>query len=124
MRVILVALFAVTSSCAYDPSSARSVSVKPGKSGVLTLSPHEDPRARAKADAIMSQTCSGKKAEITEEGDVVVGTATKSNTEHNAGSSGSGIKVAGFALGGSGPSSETESVAKQVTEWRISYECK
>lgn len=106
-----------------DNTTARSVSMKPGKGGVVTLTPHEDPRARAKADAIMAQTCSGKKHEITEEGDVVVGTATKSNTEHHSGSA-SGIKVAGFGFGGSSPNSETEAVAKNLTEWRITYECK
>lgn len=106
-----------------DMTTARNVSVKPGKGGVLTLNPPQDPKARAKAEALMTQTCSGKRAEVTEEGDVTVGTTTSSNTEHKAGSE-SGIKVAGFALGGSNPSSNSESTQKQLTEWRITYECK
>ena len=124
MKVVLFTVLALTASCNYDPTTARSVSMKPGKGGVLTLNPHDDPRARAKADAIMNQTCSGKKAEITEEGEAVIGTSTKSNTEHNAGSGGGGFKVGGMSFGGSNPSSETDSVAKQLTEWRITYECK
>ena len=123
MRLFVsLGLLAVT-SCAYDPSSARSVSMKPGKGGILTLSPHEDPRARAKADTLMAQTCSGKKAEILEEGDAVVGTSTSSNTEQRSGSA-SGIKIAGIGFGGSNPNAQTDSVAKNVTEWRITYECK
>ncbi|MCX6118195.1 MAG: hypothetical protein NT027_11685 [Proteobacteria bacterium] len=120
MRVILLALISALSSCAYDPTSARSVSMKPGKGGVVTLSHPQDPRSRAKGDEIMNQTCAGKKAEVTEEGEAVVGTATKSNTEHNKPSS--GFSIGGLGMGG--PSSETEAVAKQVTEWRITYECK
>lgn len=123
MKVFALSVFVTMAGCAMDNTSARSVSVKPGKGGVVTLSPHEDPRARSKADAIMTQTCSGKKPEITEEGDVVVGTATKSNTEHRSGAADS-IKVAGFGFGGASPTSETEAVAKNVTEWRITYECK
>ncbi len=111
-------------SCAHDWTTAKSVSVKPGKGGVLTLNPHEDPRARAKADAIMKQTCGTKKAEITEEGDAVIGVSKRSQTEHNSGGSG-GIRLSsnGF-FGSGGNSSETDSTERQLTEWRVTYECK
>jgi hypothetical protein len=112
-------------SCAHDWTTAKSVSVRPGKGGVLTLNPHEDPRARAKADAIMNQACGGKKPEITEEGEAVVGVSKRSQTDHNSGGSG-GIKLSsnGFGFGSGGNSSETDSTERQLTEWRVTYECK
>ncbi len=122
MKIQAIALIIITASCAHDPTSARSVSMKPGKGGVLTLSPHEDPRARIKADAIMARTCSNKKAEITEEGDTVIGTSKKSSTENSHGTSTNGMRIAGFGLPSSG--SATDSVERQLTEWRITYECK
>lgn len=121
MKLQMIGVLALAASCAHDPTTARAVSSKPGKGGVVTLNPHEDPRARAKADEIMARTCSGKKAEITEEGEAVVGSTKKSNTEHNSGNSG-GLKIAGFGLPSS--SSETDTTERQLTEWRITYECK
>ncbi|MCX6123197.1 MAG: hypothetical protein NTV34_00365 [Proteobacteria bacterium] len=124
MKFVAFSIFAALSGCvSMDFSTARSVQTKPGKGGVLTLNPPSDPKARAKADEIMHQTCAAKKAEITEEGEAVVGTTTNSNTEHNSGGGG-GIKVAGLGFGSTSPSTNSESTQKQLTEWRITYECK
>ena len=124
MKVQWLFVGLMLSACSMDFTTARSVSMKPGKGGVVTLNPPQDPRARAKADSLMAQTCAGKKPEITEEGEVAVGKTTSSNTEHNSGSGSSPSKIAGLSFGGSNPSSNTESTEKQVTEWRITYECK
>jgi hypothetical protein len=121
MRFGYLVLVVAAVSCAHDPTSARSVAVKPGKGGVLTLSHHDDPRSRSKGDAIMAQTCGAKKVEVTEEGESVVGTSKKSSTDHN-GDSGGGIRIAGFGLPSS--TSSTDSVERQLTEWRVTYECK
>jgi hypothetical protein len=113
----------VVASCAHDWTSAKSVSMRPGKGGVVTLTPHEDPRARAKADAIMQKTCGNKKSEITEEGEAVVGVSKRSQTDLNSNGS-SGIRVSSNGLGFGSHSSETDTTERQVTEWRITYECK
>ncbi len=110
-------------SCAHDWTTAKSVSMRPGKGGVVTLSPHEDPRARAKADAIMQRTCGNKKASITEEGEVVIGVSKRSQTDVNSNGS-SGIRLSNNGLGFGSHSSETDTTERQVTEWRINYECK
>ena len=120
--VKLLLIFAVTSCATMDFTSARAVQSKPGKGGVLTLNPPNDPKAREKADAIMRQTCGSKKPEITEEGDAVVGTSKQSSTTHDEGSG--GIKHGIMTFGGARPSTNQDSVEKQVTEWRITYECK
>jgi hypothetical protein len=112
----------IATSCAHDWTTAKSVSMRPGKGGVVTLSPQEDPRARAKADAIMQKTCGNKKAQITEEGEAVVGVSKRSQTDHNSGSS-NGIRISGNGLGFGSHSSETDTTERQVTEWRITYEC-
>ena len=120
--LFFVSLVVVT-SCAHDWTSAKSVSMRPGKGGVVTLTPHEDPRARAKADAIMQKTCGNKKSEITEEGEAVVGVSKRSQTDLNSNGS-SGIRVSSNGLGFGSHSSETDTTERQVTEWRITYECK
>jgi hypothetical protein len=122
MKLVALTVILGLSSCvAVDPTTARAVQTKPNKGGIVTLDPPSDPRARAKADAIMKQTCGSKKAEIAEEGEAVVGSKSSSNTAHNS-SKPSGI--AGLSFASSSPTTETDSVQKQVTEWRITYECK
>jgi hypothetical protein len=127
MKLAIFSILVGLSSCvAVDPTTARAVQTKPGKGGIVTLNPPSDPRARTKADAIMKQTCASKTVEIAEEGEAVVGTSSSSSTAHKAADN-HGIKVAslGFgSFGSSSPTSETDSVQKQVTEWRITYDCK
>ncbi len=112
----------LASCVSMDFTTARSVSVKPGKGGVVTLNPPQDPKARDKAQAIMNQTCAKKKVEITEEGEVTVGTSTTGNTSYDSGSRGQVRN--GITWGGSSPSAATNSEQKNLTEWRITYECK
>ena len=120
---LLAALLSVV-SCAYDPTSARSVAMKPGKGGVVTLSHHDDPRSRAKGDEIMNRTCAGKKVEVVEEGEAVVGSSKRSNTENNNNHGSGGIKVAGIGFGSPSSTSSTDAEERQITEWRVTYECK
>ena len=123
MKLAIVGVIFSLSSCvAVDRTTARAVSTKPGVGGVVALSPAQDPRARTKADAIMKQTCAAKTATITEEGEAVVGTSGSSSTAHR--SNNNGLKFAGIGGFGSSPSTETDTVQTQVTEWRITYECK
>ena len=41
-------------------ATARTVSMQPGKGGVVAVHPAQDPEARAKAEEIMRNTCHGK----------------------------------------------------------------
>lgn len=124
MKLSLFATSMLLAGCAMDFTTARSISMKPGKGGIVTLNPPQDPRARSKAQDLMAQTCAGKKPEITEEGEVAVGVSKSSNTEHKAGNENRPSSIAGLSFGGSNPSSNTESTEKQLTEWRITYECR
>ena len=123
MKIFAVVLFLMLSGCAtWDFTTARTIKVRPGKGGVLTLNPPNDPRARAKAQTIMSQTCHGKKAEITEEGEEVVGTKSVSNTQQNEGSA--GHKKGKWTVNARPASESSTSEQQNMTEWRITYECK
>ena len=123
MKISAAVLCLLLFGCAsWDFSSARTIKIRPGKGGVLTLNPPNDPKARAKAQTIMNQTCQGKKSEITEEGEEVVGTKSVSNAEHNAGSAG---QMKGKWTVNARPASETVTSEQQnMTEWRITFECK
>src|SRR5262245_45030584 len=57
-------------------ATARNVSMQPGKGGVVAVQPANDPEARTKAEDIMRSTCQGKRWEIVEEGEQVVGSRT------------------------------------------------
>lgn len=111
----------LTGCVSMDFTSARSVSVKPGHGGVVSLSHPDDPRSREKGVAIMRQTCQGKEYEIQEEGEVVVGSRSSSTAESST-SRPSGVP--GISFGSSAPSTQTESVQSNLTEWRVTYGCK
>lgn len=135
MRISLTTLLALLSliavSCVtnYDFTTAKSITIRPGKGGVLTLSPQDDPRARAKAQAIMKQTCREKTPEIVEEGETVVGSRTTAKTtKDNNASNGKTILVRKGKKIVRQPvvNDETTETAesRDVTEWRVTYECK
>ncbi|MGZ3699775.1 MAG: hypothetical protein ACXWP5_16775 [Bdellovibrionota bacterium] len=96
-------------------ATARTVSVQPGKGGVVAVNPPQDPEARQKAEMIMGQTCNGKKWEIVEEGETVIGQSTRGDT----GTSYNNNRNAPILF--SSTSSSSETVNK--TEWRINYKC-
>lgn len=121
--ILFIAILLIVQSCAHDWTTAKSVTMRPGKGGVVTLHPQEDPRARAKANAIMANTCGNKKAEVTEEGEAVVGVSKRSQTDHNSSGSGA-LRLSSNGIGFGSHSSDTDSTERQLTEWRITYECK
>lgn len=130
MRISLLAfLTLMTGACVhnYDFTTAKSVTIRPGKGGVLTLAPQDDPRARAKAQAIMQQTCRGKTPEIVEEGETVVGTTTTAKTVKENSSANNRIVIRKGKKTTIQPVNDatTETAeSRNVTEWRVTYECK
>lgn len=121
----IAAILAVSACAHWDFTSAKSITVKPGKGGVLTLSPQSDPKARAKAQAIMNDTCQGKRPEITEEGETVVGSRTTANAREEGGHA-AAQPSRGKWVAAARPTRETSetSESRNITEWRITYECK
>ncbi len=113
----------------YEPY-ARDVKKRPGSGGVIALKGTHRDEDRAKAQSMMTQTCGGTAIKIVEEGEVVVGTETVSNSrqDYNAGTPGRQVGTLwGMPVtsGGSSPNSNTStsSTTNAVKEWNITYEC-
>lgn len=125
--ILLTALLFVT-SCAdllkYRPY-ARNVKKKPHRSGVIALKIEHRKEDRDLAMSYMKENCGRKKVEITDEGEVVIGTTTSSSTDSYKGGKkkvGSffGIPVTSTSAG----SEKSTSTTLQQKEWQITYKCK
>ncbi|MBI3535162.1 MAG: hypothetical protein HY072_06725 [Deltaproteobacteria bacterium] len=90
-------------------ATARTVSMQPGKGGVVSLNPPQNPEARAKAEELMRSNCHGKKFEIVEEGEAVIGQEVYGKQD--------------TSLGKSSIWSTSSSTTENKTEWRITYKC-
>lgn len=99
--------------------SARVEESEPGVGGVITLVPAQNPEAKEKAKMLMQENCGEKKAQVTKEGYVVVGSSTNGNQETAPSTSHdmfSGKKTAAL-------STSSSSTTNQVKEWRLNYKC-
>lgn len=115
------------SSCAYVPY-ARESKKKPREGGVISLKPDHRPEDRQKAEAMMSSNCgSDKIVKVVEEGEVVVGERSSSNSNRsNSMQDSGGLKFGGLRIGGyDRPTENTNSVSEttQLREWQIAYIC-
>lgn len=116
-KIVLVTLFVTPlfAACA----TTRVVSTKPRNGGVIALQKGlwGEAEARMKAESIMRSTCGGK-YEITEEGEVVIGTVSQQQGSANE------TKTNGRY--GAGSSTQTSSTVDTTnkTEWRITYACR
>lgn len=107
---------------------ARDVKKKPNIGGVIGMPTNYRAEDRQKADTLMKQTCGENTVKITEEGEVVTGQSTRSNTNttnrddtrHNAGNLFGIPVIAGSA---SGQNSENTAVTTQLKEWQVAYDC-
>lgn len=131
MKTILskAILVLAMSSCqtTYNPY-AREVKKLPKQKGTIALKSEHRPEDRQKAEGLMTSNCAPQGYNVLEEGEVVTGQQTKSNTnETNRDDSrqevGSlfGIPVVGGQA--SGKESQQSSMTTQLKEWQISYEC-
>lgn len=124
----LLALGLLFTSCAgmfeYRPY-ARNVKKKPGKSGIIALKLEHRDEDRTLADSLMKRNCGSKKIEITDEGEVVVGSVTKSNTEKRDSTERVSGKFFGMdVISGNPASQSTQSETVSKKEWQLKYICK
>lgn len=106
MKFILIAIVSfILVSC----TTVRVVSKQPGKGGVVAV--HQGligGDANVMAKGIMKENCGGKRVEVLEEGESVIGTTSKTDTK----------KVDSVFTDST---SSTDTTNK--TEWRIKYKC-
>lgn len=129
--LFLIALIGLTScqTLPYQPY-ARDVKKKPNHNGIIALKLEHRDEDRAKAQMMMENNCRPAPVNILEEGEVVIGqeSTSNSNTSKNAGQASQPVgSFLGIPLtsGGKDPSESTTSMVSttQVKEWQINYEC-
>ena len=128
-KLALAFAIAVLSACQsmYVPQ-AREVKKKPQSNGVIALPTSYRPEDRQKADELMKQNCGNLGVKIADEGEVVTGQATKSNSNatnrddsrHSAGNLFGIPLVSGNA---SGVETENNAITTQLKEWQVVYDC-
>ncbi len=106
--------FAALALLATGCSTARLISTKPGDSGVVAVNPPNDASAREKAQSLMAATCGSKRVEITEEGEQVIGSVSRSQGNAQPYSAG---------IFGSGITGNSQTQTENATEWRIHFKC-
>ncbi len=124
--ILLSTLFLVT-SCAgmnqYRPY-ARNVKKKPGRSGVVALKLEHRKEDRDLAINYMKENCGTKNSKITDEGEVVIGTTTSSNSKNREGGVSNFGSVFGIPLKThSADETSSTSTTTQRKEWQITYKC-
>lgn len=134
MKKLLLSFAAIAfvSSCQtlpYQPY-ARDVKKKPAQNGIIALKAEHRDEDRAKATVMMQSNCGPTPVKVLEEGEVVIGqeSTTNSTTSKNAGES--SVSMGSFlglplTSGGKDPSDSTSGKVStsQLKEWQISYEC-
>ena len=123
--VLLLALTACQSM--YVPQ-AREVKKKPQSNGVIALPTSYRPEDRQKADLLMKQNCGSLAVKIADEGEVVTGQSTRSNssatnredTRHSSGNLFGIPLVSGSA---SGVETQNDAITTQLKEWQVVYDC-
>ncbi|MEM7646501.1 MAG: hypothetical protein AAF203_06310 [Pseudomonadota bacterium] len=127
---VLVCLCSITilPGCAgmfkYHPY-ARSVKSRPGQGGVIALRLNHRAEDQELAQSKMQRNCAGRKVAVEEEGEVVVGTLTKSNTQAHRGNKRQVGSLFGTpVLAGHDGETQTSSETTQKKEWQIKYRCK
>ena len=127
-NLVLLAMGYFLMSCQslpYQPY-ARPVSVKPKKEGTIALKAKFRQEDRAMAESMMSKNCPNGKFEVIEEGEVVTGTKTNSNTSYNQGKRSTSVgSFMGLPIvsGARGPGQSGSSSTHNTKEWQIKYKC-
>lgn len=126
---MIAGLLTSCQSVPYQPY-ARDVKKKPNQSGIIALKANYRDEDRQKASAMMASNCSPTQPRVIEEGEVVIGqeSTTNSNTSKKAGTASTQVgSFLGMPLvsGGEDPSENTSAKVSTtaVKEWQISYEC-
>lgn len=91
-------------------STARKISIRPGKGGVIAI-PHAD-ASRTKAQDIMSDVCEGKKPRVLEEKESVAGNVLERTAQSEKDEA------------SSDKHRSREEAYSVKNEWRITFECR
>ena len=126
-KAVFLSLLTMLTSCAgmfeYRPY-ARNVKKKPGKSGVIALELNHRAEDRTLATTMMHENCGAKKAVVTDEGEVVIGTVTNSTKKSTEGGETSMGSFFGLPVTSSSADTEnSSSTTVQKKEWQINYLC-
>ncbi len=116
-------------SLPYQPY-ARDVKKRPQQSGLIALNLNHRQEDSALAQKMMASNCGQLKVKVIEEGEVVIGEKTTSNSNQRYESGESDATVGHFfgmpvVAAGKDPSTKTSAEASrmQIKEWQINYEC-
>lgn len=125
--ISMMAGLLLLNSCAgmlkYQPY-ARNVQKKPGRSGIIALRLEHRQEDRDHAQSLMVNNCGQKKVQVTDEGEVVIGTVTNSSTQSRKGGSTQMGSLFGLPVTSSSPDSTNQSsTTTQKKEWQIKYNC-
>lgn len=126
ITLMLVGLM-LLNSCAgmlkYQPY-ARNVKKKPGRSGIVALKLNHRQEDRDYSETLMKGNCGEKKIKILDEGEVVIGTVTNSNTQSREGGETHMGSLFGLPVTSTTPNSTSQSsTTTQKKEWQIKYTC-
>ena len=126
-NLLILALALALNSCAgmnkYRPY-ARNVKKKPGSSGVVALKLEHRKEDRDLAKSFMKDNCGEKKTRILDEGEVVIGTTTNSNSKTKEGGTSNFGSLFGIPLKTqTADSTSKTSTTTQEKEWQITYKC-
>lgn len=114
-RNLVLLSVSVTTLLMAGCATTRVVKTKPGSGGEIMIQESFIGDARADAKKQMRSNCGRKKPVITEEGEAVIGSDTRSETR-------GGSKSEKFGL--TTLASSSDSSTRQSTEWRVKYRCK
>jgi hypothetical protein len=131
-NIFILTIAIAISACQTMPYQpyARDVKKKPGMNGIIALKPEHREEDRQKATTMMQSNCGANQVKVIEEGEVVIGqeSTTNSNTSKNSGESSQQVgSFFGLPVmsGGKDPSESTSAKVSTtaVKEWQINYEC-
>lgn len=117
--VAITVLATILGGCA----TATLVESEPGKRVVVTVSPKDDPEARAKGLALAQGECNGKKAVKVKEGRVVTGSETTGNSQETPETHKSYNLFNGKSSYVTSKNTQQSSSTRNTYEWQIVYEC-
>lgn len=125
--LLLMTLVVLLNSCAgmnkYRPY-ARNVKKKPGRSGAIALKLEHREEDINLAKTFMKRNCGKKSSQIIDEGEVVVGTTTNSNSKSREGGSSRYGSLFGIPITSkSADTTNKVSTTTQEKEWQIKYKC-
>lgn len=130
-KILLWSLISIVlTACQTVPyqGTARDVTLKPRKGGVISIPTNPRDEDRIKAEGMIARNCKPHLGEITEEGEVAVGTKVNSsgketNRDDSRAKVGSLFGIPITSGEASGTNTSTSSTTMAIKEWHITYNC-